>query len=111
MANGQPVMLNGKPFFGNASPLQSQLAAAQQQNASYQSQIAELQKSLQGGNVYRPSYTQGISQPVSYVPAQNSVSGSWHPSLGGIDALSRISASNNIPLYSRPAGGITSLPR
>ncbi len=106
MANGQPIMLNGKPFFGNASPLQGQLAAAQQQNASYQSQIDALQKSLNGGNVYRPSYTQGISQPVSYVPAQQSVVGNWQSPVG-IDALSNMVRGNQMPYQ----GGISNLPR
>ena len=101
--------------YGNLTPLQNQLAAAQQQSASYQSQIAALQNSLSGANVYRPSYTQNTSQPVSYVPAQAQTP-AWNPTPYS-DALSRMAAGNPMPYnpstspwYRHMAsGGITDL--
>ena len=102
--------------YGNLTPLQNQLTAMQQQNTSYQSQIDALQKSLSGGNAYRPSYTQNVSQPVSYVPAQQSMGPRWNATPYH-DALSSIASSSQTPYnpstspwYRHMAsGGITDL--
>lgn len=91
------------------SDLQAQVNRAQAQNESYQAQLEAQQRSLTGANAYKPSYTQNISSPVSYVPQQGVVQqwqpqssqgmqqwqprflgGQQYPSVGGIDSLSRM---------------------
>lgn len=101
------------------SNLQAQVDKAQAQNASYQAQLEAQQRSLAGTNAYKPSYTQTVAAPISYVPQQGVVQqwqpqnaglpvsyipqqgvvqqwqprflgGQQRPSIGGIDSLSRI---------------------
>lgn len=83
----------------NIPDLQKQLDNSMAQSDSYKAQLEAAQKSASGANAYKPSYTDSISAPVSYVPAQANpgITALWNPS----SVQTRLSeVQNNIPVFS-----------